>query len=1184
MKRKFALILCLLTTSLLFAAKVHIIGDSMSSIYGDQSNQASANKDYTDGMRGWGQFFGEYLTGMSVQDWAHTGTTAKGFYNSANYWKAVMGITDYNSTGYQTYLLERPYVTGYTAVAAGDYVIITFGHNDQKGGPSSVHNGYKTVTESEYLTYLTQMVNEVKAAGAYPILGTSICRSLWSGNTLTALGKIDAGEAAGDPGNAELNYPLQARQLAATLNIPCLDMNLGSRTIWEECGKSITGAVFFPAGGTTHTSEAGARAVCAWANNTIASWTQTNMNGAALANYQPLINAMKPGIRIPQKSDYAAQEAKVTEKTLWTFDQDLEGNAYSAGSVVTSTLLNYNGLYLRGFESKSRTFTTVANTDSITFSDAERTTVAPNFQITTTNVLGSGKETETSICPVTAGVAVSDGTSRCVAINTAGPGTFYIAMRSSSSAASGRVFNLAFNGEIKATAPTSSTITELKWHATTGGVFCAWATQGYNIVAVLYVPDADDSEDRLHEGGETPETPIKTRVPVIITAGQSNTDGRGTPATQPDYLRAAVGESGMSHVLWSYGNSTGWNYTGGLGQFAQFVPAAESSQGTSAGRWAYDAIVYYELAQHIAPAHDIYIIKESAGGSSISPSCTSSGDRHWSVEQAYLGTAGIVGLQQTASGQAGKALAPALIANARACIESLSAANKEADIRCILWHQGESDRSPSSAAAQYEANLRAVIGYIRDSLVAITGKAEYATLPFVMGTVSKHSSLYSATIEKAQYRLAETMTNVYVVDMQDGTMLSDVKHFDAASQELYGRRVYNQICDLGLLSDYGITAENRLPGVSVAQPSFDFGDQQVVSDTTLWDFSSYNTGDTIAKSLVCMNGLYLRGYTGNHAIVKNKNGAAYTNSSPPGFVSPTATAGMAVNSSTDRCFALNIAYPGTIIADVQPSNVSNATRRITLWMNGDTVVSKTLGEIDAENNGNRTTLQFTSPVAGVVYLTSDQAYYVYSIQYLSKPIPDGGDDVLGEETAIGAGGWSTLCLDYNYTIANATAYIASAVSEQSVELTPLPANTVIPAKKGVAVRATGATFTIYNATEKVSYDFSANLFFGTTTSTVQEDGYAYYGIVTQEGQTGFAKAASSLVLPAGKAFLKIENDPASPAPARMDILISNQPNTPIATGVVDGTSAKFTRQILCHHQIVILRDGKKYDMMGRSIK
>ena len=147
-KNFFFAFLLSLAVGPLSAAKVHIIGDSMSSIYGDQSNQASANKDYTDGMRGWGQFFGEYINGMEVQDWAHTGTTAKGFYSSANYWKAVMGITDYASSGYQTYLLERPYVAGFTAVEAGDYVIITFGHNDQKGGPSTVHNGYKTVTQT----------------------------------------------------------------------------------------------------------------------------------------------------------------------------------------------------------------------------------------------------------------------------------------------------------------------------------------------------------------------------------------------------------------------------------------------------------------------------------------------------------------------------------------------------------------------------------------------------------------------------------------------------------------------------------------------------------------------------------------------------------------------------------------------------------------------------------------------------------------------------------------------------------------------------------------------------------------------------------------------------------------------------------------------------------------------------
>lgn len=985
----FAFLLSLAVGSL-SAAKVHIIGDSMSSIYGDQSNQASANKDYTDGMRGWGQFFGEYINGMEVQDWAHTGTTAKGFYSSANYWKAVMGITDYASAGYQTYLLERPYVAGFTAVEAGDYVIITFGHNDQKGGPSTVHNGYKTVTESEYLTYLTRMVNEVKAAGAYPVLGTSICRSLWSGTTLTALGKIDAGEAAGEPGNELLNYPLQARQLAASLQIPCLDMNLGSRTIWESCGKSITGAVFFPAGGTTHTSEAGARAVCAWVNNDIASWTAASLNGAALADYQPLIDAMKPGITIPQKSDFAGTEAVVTEETVWRFDN----RGYADKDTIATSVVLLDGLYLRGHNTRSsngsynRSISVRSGKSTVDFLNEQTTMYA---RVAASNFSGIDAD-------ATAGIAASNTTTPLFALNTAGPGTLFVSMAPENITTAGRYLKILFNGADSVSVETNtlaaaSTPATYQVHASTGGTFFFGATVAYRVYAVKYVPDADDSEDRLHEGGETP---AKTRVPVIITAGQSNTDGRGKLETQPAYLTAAVGETGMERVFWSYGNSAGWNYTGGLGAFAPFVPAAEGSNGTTLGRWAYDAIVYYELAQHLAPAHNVYIIKESAGGSSISPACNSSGNRHWSVDPAYLDTAGIVGLQPTSSGLDGKALAPALLANARACLATLANRDLDADIRCVLWHQGESDRSPSSAAAQYEQNLRDLITYIRDSLVAITSNTDYATLPFIMGTVSKRSSLYNATIERAQYSLARTMTNVYVIDMQDGTMLSDLKHFDAPSQELYGRRAYNRLCELGLLSDYGISVEDTLPGVPEAQLGIDFGDEQVVTDTTTWTFSAYANGDTIAKSLVCMNGLYLRGYTGSHAIVK-KSGAAYTNSSPAGFVSPISTAGMALSSANDRCYAFNIAYPGTIIAEVQPSNVSNTTRRMTLWMNGDTVASKTLGEIAAESESHRTTLRFTTAVAGVVYLTSDNAYYLHSLQYLPKPIPDGGDDELPGE-------------------------------------------------------------------------------------------------------------------------------------------------------------------------------------------
>lgn len=474
-------------------------------------------------------------------------------------------------------------------------------------------------------------------------------------------------------------------------------------------------------------------------------------------------------------------------------------------------------------------------------------------------------------------------------------------------------------------------------------------------------------------------------VPVIITAGQSNTDGRVPSADMPSYL-SAYQATGMPHVVWSYGNSSGWSLTGGQGVFAPFYPMCESSNDRN--RWAYDAVVYYNIGQKMS-AEKLYVIKHSAGGTSIAPESTSSGNRHWSVDQAYLDTAG------------NKALSPALVSNIRACLATIAANGDVADIRCILWHQGESDRTPTSSANAYHDNLQAVVNYLRDSIVAITGNNAYAHVPFICGTVSKKSALYSSTIEKAQYRLAAEMEQFYVIDMQDGTMLSDMKHFDAASAELFGKRMYNKICALELMSAYGVDAEDALAGVEDAEAGVDFGDEVVVTDTTEWVFTAYEHNATITDSLMCMDGLYLRGYTGNHAITAksvNSTIAAYVQASPS-FVSDISTAGMAVTSANDRSVALNIAYPGkvTVVARSNSNNEAVQAREMVLWFNGDTAAHKSLAEIAAEGNSYRTTLTLEAKTAGVVYLTCENAFYVFSVKYEPQPEMEGGDDIIGDE-------------------------------------------------------------------------------------------------------------------------------------------------------------------------------------------
>ena len=80
----------------------------------------------------------------------------------------------------------------------------------------------------------------------------------------------------------------------------------------------------------------------------------------------------------------------------------------------------------------------------------------------------------------------------------------------------------------------------------------------------------------------------KQPATVIITAGQSNTDGRVMNNSLPNYIQ----QNKYKHCLWCYG-SAGKIQTNG---FETFWPRMVHP--SRPGRWAYDAITYYWLNRH----------------------------------------------------------------------------------------------------------------------------------------------------------------------------------------------------------------------------------------------------------------------------------------------------------------------------------------------------------------------------------------------------------------------------------------------------------------------------------------------------------------------------------------------------------------------------------------------------------
>ena len=97
-----------------------------------------------------------------------------------------------------------------------DYVFIQFGHNDQPG-----HGDRETDPATTYTQFMTQYIDEARAAGIKPILVTSIARREWKG------GKI---------ASRLLPWVNAVKAIAAEKKVPLIDLHALSIERYEQMG------------------------------------------------------------------------------------------------------------------------------------------------------------------------------------------------------------------------------------------------------------------------------------------------------------------------------------------------------------------------------------------------------------------------------------------------------------------------------------------------------------------------------------------------------------------------------------------------------------------------------------------------------------------------------------------------------------------------------------------------------------------------------------------------------------------------------------------------------------------------------------------------------------------------------------------------------------------------------------
>ena len=177
--------ICVILTVTLFTACIHTgkitvytIGDSTMADYDSTRSP----------LRGWAQELQQFFDANSVvvDNRAVSGRSSKSFYDEG-YWKPIVD-----------------------QLKPGDYVLIQFGHNDEKTEDLKRY----TNPNGSYRDFLTMYVNDTRAKGACPVLITPVARRM----RLAVPNPSFPYETHGD-------YSVAVREVALQLDVPLIDMD-----------------------------------------------------------------------------------------------------------------------------------------------------------------------------------------------------------------------------------------------------------------------------------------------------------------------------------------------------------------------------------------------------------------------------------------------------------------------------------------------------------------------------------------------------------------------------------------------------------------------------------------------------------------------------------------------------------------------------------------------------------------------------------------------------------------------------------------------------------------------------------------------------------------------------------------------------------------------------------------------
>ena len=212
--------------------RIHILGDSTT----EEQNQHLKDQ------RGWAQMLHHFFTdNVTILNHGKSGASSRSFYEG-KWW-----------------------INARKTIQPRDYVVIQFGHNDEKDHGFNGEIG--TVATESYQKYLQKFVDEIKDLGGIPIFATPIVRKMGregelvsrrSSHDLAEYVAANIDQSVNPADTISFNYSYNMKQVAIANGCPVVDMTASTVALVNKLGFETATRRIYNFGDGTHICAEGA--------------------------------------------------------------------------------------------------------------------------------------------------------------------------------------------------------------------------------------------------------------------------------------------------------------------------------------------------------------------------------------------------------------------------------------------------------------------------------------------------------------------------------------------------------------------------------------------------------------------------------------------------------------------------------------------------------------------------------------------------------------------------------------------------------------------------------------------------------------------------------------------------------------------------------------------------------------